>query len=212
MPEIKSHEVAEVKNPQTENFKHIKPESEISPTEAKSFWEGEAERYNPYQTRLDHTPKVDSENGHWEDNNRRGESKFIPDKTTEEGKAAAERLKEYGIDGIEYRNAEPDFSPISKATVKIENMTECRESNFKQADIKCAEKWNNEAKDNRTDWTASEVKSWRKDNNYSWHERCDTVTMDLVPREVHSACKHIGGVSECKVRDSIGNVGGEFDE
>ncbi len=210
MFEIKSHEIAEVKNPQAENFKQIKPESEISPMEAKSFWEGETEHYNSYQTRLDHTPQKDSVDGHWD--GERGESKFIPDENTDRGKAAAEKLKESGLDGIKYNNAEPDFSPISEATVKIENMTEYRDSNFAQADIKCAEKWNNEAKDNHTDWTASEVRDWRKENNFSWHERCDTETMDLVPREVHSVCKHLGGVSECKVRDAIGNIGGGFDE
>lgn len=45
----------------------------------------------------------------------------------------------------------------------------------------------------------------------SWHERCDTKTMDLVPYDIHSYCKHLGGVSECKARDSV-NDGGGFDE
>lgn len=211
MIEVKPHETSEVKCPQVENFKQIKPEGDISPKEAKSFWDGETEYYNSYQTRLDCTPKSDSENGHW--SGERGESKFIPDRNTDAGRAAAEKLEEFGLDGIEYNNAEPDFSPISEATVKIENMTEYRDSNFAQADIKCAEKWNNDAKDGRTDWTARKVEDWRKEHNYSWHERCDTETMDLVPREVHTGvCTHLGGVSECKVRDSIGNIGGEFDE
>lgn len=213
MFEIKSYEVAEVKNPQAENFKQIKPESEISQMEAKSFWEAETEHYNSYQTRLDRTPQKDSVDGHWD--GERGESKFIPDENTVRGKAAAEKLKESGLDGIEYNNAEPDFSPISEVTVKIENMTEYRYGeggNFDQANIKCAEKWNNEAKDGCTDWTPRMVEEWRGKNNYTWHERCDTKSMDLVPREVHSVALHSGGVSECKVRDAIGNIGGGFDE
>lgn len=109
-------------------------------------------------------------------------------------------------------------------TVKIDNMTEHRDDyydengelqpgNFSQADAKLAEKWNEQQKDGRTDWTDEDVYEWRHDpaHQCSWHERCDTKTMDLVPYDIHSYCKHLGGVSECKARDSV-NDGGGFDE
>ena len=85
--------------------------------------------------------------------------------------------------------------------------------NFSQADAKLAEKWNEQQKDGRTDWTDEDVYEWRHDpaHQCSWHERCDTKTMDLVPYDIHSYCKHLGGVSECKARDSV-NDGGGFDE
>ena len=130
----------------------------------------------------------------------------------------------YGKDGIEYKNLEPDFSEVSEGTVKIDNMTEHRDDyydengelqpgNFSQADAKLAEKWNEQQKDGRTDWTDEDVYEWRHDpaHQCSWHERCDTKTMDLVPYDIHSYCKHLGGVSECKARDSV-NDGGGFDE
>lgn len=179
-----------------------------------------SEYYNSYEERLGYTPKEDSHLGAWE--GKRGESKFIPNSETPEGKAALDKLNEKGLDGIEYKNAEPDFSKCAEATVYIDDMTQYRDDyiatdgaiklgNFAQADIRCAEKWNAEAKDGKTDWIPRDVYNWRHENRCSWHERCDTITMDLVPFEVHSHCKHLGGVSECKVRDAI-NVGGEFDE
>ena len=90
---------------------------------------------------------------------------------------------------------------------------EWKAGNFSQADAKLAEQWNTQGKDGRTDWTDKDVYNFRKDSEqkYTWHERCDTKTMDLVPSDIHQCCKHLGGVSECKVRDAQNN-GGEFDE
>ena len=84
--------------------------------------------------------------------------------------------------------------------------------NFSQADAKCAEKWNASNKDGKSDWTAAEVRDWRRENQCSWHERCDTRTMDLVSRDIHSYFGHYGGCSECKVRDAVNVDGGGFDE
>ena len=173
---------------------------------------------------IDHTPTEDSEKGHWE--GERGNSKFIPNENTETGLKAKEKLAEFGQDGIRFINGEPDFSKCSEATVTIDNMTENRsdyigvdgtklQGNFTQASIKCAEKWNEEARDGKSDWIARDVDNWRQEHNCTWHERCDTKTMDLISRDIHNTkdpvFSHSGGVSECKVRDAV-NVGGEFDE
>lgn len=83
--------------------------------------------------------------------------------------------------------------------------------NFEQCDQKCAEKCNNEAKDGRTDCTARDVATYRDKNKPSWHECNDMKTCELVPKSIHSACTHLGGVSECKKRDAI-DTGGIFDE
>ena len=51
-------------------------------------------------------------------------------------------LKEkYGIDGISFKDGEPDFSEVMKDEVKIDNFTTERNKNFPQADEKLAEKW-----------------------------------------------------------------------
>lgn len=224
MKEFKLPEIDEIKKPESDNFKDIKPQKDTIAKECGGFWDNEfkkeAEYYNAYEDRLGCTPKEETHLGTWEGD--RGESKFVPNPDTVEGKAAKEKLAEKGLDGIEYKNAEPDFSKCAEATVRIDDMTQHRDDfwgndgtlkqgNFTQADIKCSEKWNAEAKDGKTDWSARDVNDWRHEHKCSWHERCDTRTMDLVPYEIHSHCKHLGGVSECKVRDAA-NIGGEFDE
>ena len=165
----------------------------------------EQKYYTTYNERLEHTPQKECSYGTWE--GERGESKFIP-----EDKEAKAALKEYGLDGIEYRDAVPDFSECSEANVKID-MTQHRQStvdkntgeritgNFEKADTRCAERWNETGKDGKTDWTARDVSNWRKENQYTWHECSDMETCNLVPSAVHEECKHSGGVAEFKRRD-----------
>ncbi len=221
-------EIQEAKPLEVQNFRDITPESNTTVEDAKSFVdalfsvtpETNDGYYNSYEDRMKHTPGEPSHRGTWE--GERGESKFIPTDETEEGQAAKDRLAEYDMDGVQYKNAEPDFSPCTEATVSIDNMTQNRNDyfdedgnyqfgNFSQADMKCADMWNNIGRDGRSDWTAEEVRDWRRENCCSWHERCDTQTMDLVSRDIHGYFTHSGGVSECKARDAI-DLGGGFDE
>jgi hypothetical protein len=85
-----------------------------------------------------------------------------------------------------------------------------QQGNFTQADIECAEMWNATEKDGKADWTARDVNNWRTENKYTWHECCDTKTMQLVSRDIHGFFSHSGGVHECKIRDNY--TGGGFDE
>lgn len=235
----KKPEVAEVKPQPVENFKDIKPQEGMTPQETRAYWddrlknsesfatETQEENLEPvdghyvsYKERLDRTPKVESDLGSWEGD--RGESKFIPSEETDAGREAKETLVGKGMDGITYKDAEPDFSECAEATVEIDNMTENRsdyedddgnkhEGNFSQADAKCAEQWSASQKDGRSDWTATDVRDWRRENKCSWHEKCDTRTMNLVSFDIHSFFRHSGGCAECKARDSA-NSGGGFDE
>jgi len=161
----------------------------------------DAEYPSTYEERLKKTP-CEGDKGHWE--GERGESKYIP--TDPE---IIDILKKYGLDGIEYKNGVPDFSKVSESTVEIDNMTDNRKSNFKQCDEKCAEKWNKEGRDGKTDWTDRDVANWRRENGYCWHERNDMKTCDLVPTKINSYFGHLGGVGEynkTKLKD------GGFDE
>lgn len=228
MSEIHRHpEIPETKPSEASGFQEIKPRTGMTISEAIDFVRSLFSEtqdtsdgyYNDYETRKDRTP-IDGPRGQWE--GERGESKYVPSDETEAGKAAKEKLAEYDMDGIEYTNAEPDFSECAEATVEIDNMTEHRENypdsegniqlgNFSQADAKCAEQWNATKRDGRTDWKPEDVRDWRRENNYSWHERCDTRTMDLVPYDIHSYFGHSGGCAECRVRDTA-DIGGGFDE
>lgn len=163
-----------------------------------------------YKERVDRTPRDDGERGEWQ--GERGESVFIPNESE-----IIAILDEYGIEGIEYKNGIPDFSPCSESTVEIENMTDNRSgppvegSNFQQCDQKCAEQWNAQARDGRTDWTARDVANWRRENGYSWHERNDMKTCDLIPTKVNAYFGHLGGVGEY-IRSSNYQEEGVFDE
>lgn len=213
--EIIAQENKEAKQNTMEKLEKFKSEDGTSFFEAKAFadslFKGESDGfYTDYIDRYKQTPK-NGEFGYWD--GERGESKFTPSAETEKGRAGIEKLAEYGMDGIEYKNCEPDYSRCSEGTVRIDNMTEFRASNFAQADEKLAEQWNAKSKDGRTDWSAEDVDKWRNESKLSWHECCDTQTMHLVSRDIHGAdtsvFTHSGGVAECKARD---NIGGGFDE
>lgn len=160
--------------------------------------------YSTYEERLKQTPSEESERGDW--TGKRGESEFIPN-----DKEVQDILCQYEKENVAYEDAIPDFSDVSESTVEIDNMTDNRPNNFRQCDEKCAERWNIEGHNGKDDWTAREVSQWRKENGYSWHERNDMKTCDLVPTKVNDYFGHLGGVSECRKRDA-GNTGGEFDE
>ena len=153
----------------------------------------------------------------------RGESKYIPCTRTVEGVVVTEILKNYGLDGIEYRNAEPDFEVCSEAIVQINNMTEFRDpyidkngvqqpGNFSYADQELATAWSAVGRDGKTDWTEEDIKKYRKANRLTWHEKCDAKTMVLVRSEINLYFQHSGGCAECKRRDSVGTEDGGFDE
>lgn len=133
------------------------------------------------------------ENGDW--TGKRGNSKWIPNevyipkKSNPEEKSWRDILKDYDIDGIEYKDGEPDFSSISKGDVEIEDFSDNRDDNFDKADIELAK---------QRGCSPKEVKEWRKENKYTWHECKDMKTIQKVPSIVHNNMSHSGGISEVK--------------
>lgn len=159
--------------------------------------------YSTYEDRLKQTPQ---NTGEW--TGKRGESKFISD-----DESVNSILRSEGLDGIEYSDAIPDFSEISKGTVKIDNMTGKRHGrggNFEQAFEKLSEV---------KGYSVDQIASWMDKNNYVWHECNDMKTMQKIPFEVNLKFGHLGGVGECirkeKLFDEIvaksGIEGGVFD-
>ncbi|TVX82928.1 hypothetical protein FQP34_04940 [Peribacillus simplex] len=148
-------------------------------------------KYSSYEQRVKTTPV---NKGQWI--NERAESHFISDKTGEVKKY----LDEAGVDGVEYKNGMPDFSPFSKGEVKLDNMTNDRKSNFSTADEALAEKWS--TPDEK--WTADDIADWREDNKYTWHELNDLETIQLVPSKINSVFKHLGGVGEYNIKVKLG--------
>jgi len=136
---------------------------------------------------------IEGNSGNWD--GERGDSTWRPDrdsvplKSNPEGKTWGEILDKYGIDGIPFKDGEPDFGEISKGDVKIEPFSTERSDNFDKADQKLAE---------QKGCTPEEVAKWRKENGYTWHECKDMETMQKVPSEVHNNVPHSGGISEAK--------------
>lgn len=160
------------------------------------------ERYSTYEERINHTPK---NHGKW--SGVRGESKFTLDKSYKPDVAAY--LESKNMDGIFYKNGEPDFLNLARGIVSIENMTETREGengNFAQAD---------RAEAARRGCSPRDVANWRRNNGFTWHECGDMRTCQKVPTNIHQSFSHLGGVAECKRRDNVGqnnSIGGRFDE
>ncbi|MCR4942798.1 MAG: HNH endonuclease [Campylobacter sp.] len=142
-------------------------------------------------------------NGKWED--EKGNGKWIPNDdyippnslTNPEHLSWKELKEKYNIDGIEFKDGEPDFSPVSKGEVQIDNFTDSRADNFAQADEKLAE---------QKGCAPEEVSKWRKENNYTWHECGDCKTMQKVPTEIHGNVPHSGGIAKIKSTQGEANV------
>ncbi len=228
MGELSNIDVKETRPVETDNYKSIRPETEMSTRDLNRAVEDELYKAASEERHVEDKaePFVEERNqdllhkdclttseerkelasrgkGEWD--GETGNSTFYP-----ENSEARDVLKEYGQGGIKFRDGEPDFSKVSEATVQIDDMTASRPHNFARANEACAKLWNEQSKDGRTDWSAREVDNWRQENNYSWHERLDMKTMDLVQRGVHEECKHFGGVSECRRREAIATGG--FDD
>lgn len=53
---------------------------------------------------------------------------------------------------------------------------------------------------------ASAIESWRRREHLTWHEVQDGRSMQLVPKAIHAACPHTGGVSVVDVVQQYGDV------
>ena len=133
-----------------------------------------------------------------------GNSKWIPNKEDipkqpyGNEKTWATILEEHGIDGIEFKEGEPDFTPVAEGSVEIEDFTTNRDDNFFQADQNLAQKWNQESKNGKNDWSISDIRQYRKEKKLTLHERSDMKNMDLVAQEIHGNIPHSGGISKKK--------------
>ena len=120
----------------------------------------------------------------------------VPSHANVDGKTWDDILKDYGIDGIPFKDGEPDFSEVSRGTVEIDDFSTKRfgaGGNFDQADAKLAE---------QKGCTLEDVQRWRAENDYTWHEKQDCKTMQKVPREIHHNVPHTGGISILKSKQS----------
>ena len=146
---------------------------------AKEAGEKNATYPSTYDERINQTPV---NNGSWTGD--RGESKFIS-----ELDEVNDVLKKYDIDGIEYKDGIPDYSPVSEGEVIHPDMSIDRNKNFRVADELLAEQLGVSRK---------EITKLRKQRKFTWHELNDMKTMQLIPSILNSKFGHLGGVVEVK--------------
>lgn len=99
--------------------------------------------------------------GHWI--GERGKSTFASNKDE-----VRKILDDISLEGIDYENAIPDFSPVSKGEMKITDMGIDRNANFRQADELLVRK---------LEKTRREIVKFRKENKLAWHELNDMTSM-----------------------------------
>lgn len=171
-----------------------------------------AEKYSPdkrlevkldrkkiYTTSVERIKMAAQSSGEWL--GKVGNSEFRPF-----SELAKKALESFNQTGIKYKDGNPDFSKCSIESLKIKNMTSDRLLAHRRADKALAEKWSAENKFGKNDWSRTDIRNWRHDNRYTWHERIDKKTMDLVQSDIHAACKHFGGIAECKRMERAGGA------
>lgn len=141
-----------------------------------------------------------------------GNSRVHPNTESLSGKAAHDKLQEFGLDYIEFRDGVVDFSGCAVESVDIGKMTKHRDINRRQALVAIAEKWNSAGnlQDDGRKWTPNAVGKWAIANNLRFHECSNMKTCQFVHKAIHSYFKHFGGIAECKALDALVD-GGIYD-
>ena len=139
--------------------------------------------------------------GEWSDPEREGDSEWQLDDTTEiqwrhggetHTMTGAEFKERYGVEGVEYKNGEPDFEPFEDdliGSVQLEDLPTQRggrDGSYVIASQLAAEKLG---------ITADEVTEYMREKGLTWHECGDCKTMRAIPTEVNAAFPHTGGIS-----------------
>lgn len=190
-------------------------ESGSKTTEKVKYWEHskvvskafqQKEFNSSYAERIKQTPSEKNILVEFKNKELRGESKCTlkppPDSELQE------IFDEVGIDGIKYRNAVPDFSPVSKLELDGIDMTNGRtgaNGTYNQANNLFAKMLNDSPElaaefgmfpKNGKKFSASDVSRYMSANKLTWHELNDLTTVQMVPTKVNSVFGHLGGISE----------------
>lgn len=156
--------------------------------------------------------------GKWAGDGQAGNSVFIPDEDEVfcyyskekgcllkvKGRSLIRWLKsEYGCEGGEYRNNEPDFSPFEDILlqhVEVDQMPEQRDGT--KGSYAIAEQLACRA----TGMSASKIREYMRRHNLTWHECGDGKTIRAIPTLINTVFKHTGGISIAKSYRAVGHV------
>ncbi|MDY5858888.1 MAG: HNH endonuclease [Porphyromonas sp.] len=111
-------------------------------------------------------------------------------------------MEKYGITGVRYNYGYPDFTPVARETVILDDIgsfyrheadrpkgTPIGNSVHERAFSKLAE---------QKGMSLEEVRAYKEKNNLVIHECGDGKTVQFVPREIHDNLSHSGGIEAYK--------------
>lgn len=143
----------------------------------------------------------------WELTNKYGKKQPDPNdrpkRFNPQNRTYRELFKKYNFK-LKFKNGSPNFSKISKCTIKVSNLYD-KYSNFERRG------GGNNVQDEigkrmAKDMGMSEEEFWdyKSKNGLTIHECPDGKTFMLVPKEIHDNINHFGGISVAKrVRDCL---------
>jgi hypothetical protein len=142
---------------------------------------------NSFNERMKQTPV---NNGEW--GGERGDSKWIP-----ETDDVAEKLDSYGVNGIDYHDGFPDFSPVTEYEHQLPK--ELYESSDSAQFNDCnggLSRYLDEHPELSEHFDADQleaIQAGEKPSGFSWHHDVEPGRMQLVPTRIHQNCGHYGG-------------------
>lgn len=187
--------ITKVKDDEKEN-KEIKKASEnkLTPNNNGHWKDGDESRGNSvWIPNDDYVPgKFNSDGETWDNNVRANTEMIVNIHRNLHGKQGLH------LEGIKYKDDEPDFKPMSFGTVKLNAFSSNRDVNFAMANEAMARQL---SKSKGRQYTAKEVDKWMKDNQYgipfTWHETPEGEMLK-VPSVLHGNASHTGGVNAMK--------------
>lgn len=136
-----------------------------------------------------------------------GNSRISPAMETPLGRAAYEKMQQFGETSVRYIKGVVDFSPFAVASARIDNMTSDLWTNKAQGFKALADKFNQERPlSNGEQWDQGKVQKWARENGLEFHECSDMQTIQLVPKEIHQYFKHYGGRAEIKALERMSGI------
>jgi len=162
-----------------------KPDSEAS--EIVSPNDVPDEYGSSFNDRIDQTP---INNGEW--NVERGNSRWKPN-----DEAVIRELGDYDVDGIDYHNGFPDFTPVQVFECKLpDNLLDGKDNaQFLEGNLALLDhlKDHPDCVNNFDDSQLAAIARGYNPSGYTWHHDVNAGRMQLVPTSIHNSCGHFGG-------------------
>lgn len=155
--------------------------------------------------------RVPSKQGTWTDTDQIGNSMWVPDDDAEfkwqmngetKSMTGREFRELYGVDGVVYKDGEPDFEPFEDDVlghVELDQMPDHRqgsEGSYEAATRQAALK---------LDISEGDVRRWMEEQDLTWHECGDRTTVRAIPTGINMAFAHTGGISIQRGVEAIAN-------